>query len=131
MISLMLFATTTAASILLTLVMLAFRRHAMSTEDTALADLVAGVFWLAASLLLRGAWWDGVQSLMGRDAFRAFYGGGTWPNVVFHAMVIVAAWRLLRGFWLMIPDEERGQYNFLTAAFYPHRFWARIVRGKE
>lgn len=128
MIDAALIIATAIASILLMLVMWAFRRHALSTEDTALTDLVAGIFWLAAAFFLRGLWWDGVQGLIGREAFRALYGGGMWPNLIFHSIVIGAAWRLLRGFWLMIPDEDRDHYAVLTAAFYPRRIKLRFSR---
>lgn len=124
----MMIGVTLTATALLCLVMWAFRRHALSTEDTALTDLVAGIFWLAAAIVLRAAWWDGVQAVLGREAFRALYGGGTWPNMVFHCIVIVASWRLLRGFWLMIPPEDRGHYQVLTAAFYPQRIRLRFSR---
>lgn len=116
---------------LLFLVLWAFRRHALSTEDSALTDIVAGIFWLAASVLLRGAWWDGLRSAMGLDSFRVFYGFetyGFWPNIIFHAMVIGATLRLLRGFWYMIPEEDRSHYNVLTAAFYPRRIKLRFTR---
>lgn len=131
MIDLLLIISTVLATLLLFLVMWAFRRHALSTEDTALTDLIAGLFWLAASILMRGLWWDGLPSLIGRESFRSLYGYpiyGFWPNIVFHIVVIVAAWRLLRGFWLMIPEEDRGQYGVLTAAFYPRRIQLRFSR---
>lgn len=127
MISAAIIISTVWATVMLGLVMWAFRRHALSLEHNALYDIVAGIFWLASSMLLRGAWWDGLPFVMGREEFRAFYGGGTWPNIIFHLMIVAASLRLLRGFWLMIPDDEREDYTVLTAAFYPRRIWLKLT----
>ncbi len=131
MMAVLLIVFTLVATLLLALVMWAFRRHAFSTEDSALVDLVAGIFWMAAAIALRGLWWDGVPWVIGSEAFRAIYGGGSWPNLIFHSIVIVATYRLLRGFLLMIPVEDRSHYNVLTAALYPRRIRLRLTVRKE
>lgn len=127
----LLVVATGAATILLGLVMWAFRRHALSTEDSVLTDLVAGIFWLATAIALRGLWWDAAPWVLGQELMRSTYLGSNWPNILFDVIVAMAALRLLRGFLLMIPDEDRKHYNILTAALYPRRVYLKLTAQRK
>ena len=119
-------------AVIMLLVLIAFRRSAWAIGGTGIHHIMAGVFWIISASISRGLFWDILPNLMGREEFRAMLGSidpPTWPNIFFHVIMGVAGLRLMYGFWLMIPDEDRGAYNIFTAAFYPKKL-RMIIREK-
>lgn len=105
-------------------VLTAFRRSAVVFSGTGVHHLMAGLFWIVAISTFRGIFWDVIPLVMGRDEFRnmiSIYGYVTWPNLVFHSIMAVSGLRLMYGFWLLLPDEDRNNYNLFTAVFYPKK----------
>ena len=120
-------------AIIMLLVLIAFRRSALALGGTGVHHIMAGVFWIISAAIFRGLFWDILPSMMGQEKFYAMIGQinpSTWPNIFFHVMMAVAGIRLMYGFWLMIPDEDRGSYNIFTAAFYPKKL-RMIIREKQ
>ena len=114
-------------------VLIAFRRSALTLGGTGIHHIMAGVFWIISASILQGLFWDILPNLMGREEFRAMLGSidpSTWPNMIFYVIMGVAGLRLMYGFWLMIPDEDRGTYNIFTAAFYPKKL-RMVIREKQ
>ena len=120
-------------AVIMLLVLIAFRRSALALGGTGIHHIMAGVFWIISASIFRGLFWDILPNLMGREDFRTMLGSvdpSTWPNIFFHVIMGVAGIRLMYGFWLMIPDEDRGSYNIFTAAFYPKKI-RMIIREKQ
>ena len=120
-------------AIIMLLILIAFRHSALTLGGTGIHHIMAGVFWIISAAIFRGLFWDILPSLMGKDEFYAVINSidpSTWPNIVFHVIMGVAGLRLMYGFWLMIPDEDRGAYNIFTAAFYPKKL-RMIIREKQ
>ena len=133
MILLILEITVVLWAIIMLLVLIAFRRSALALGGTAIHHIMAGVFWIISAAILRGLFWDILPSFMGKHEFYLMIDSihpSTWPNIFFHIMMGVAGIRLMYGFWLMIPDEDRGAYNIFTAAFYPKKL-RMIIREKQ
>lgn len=133
MIILILEVTVALWAVVMLLVLIAFRRSALAFGGTGIHHIMAGVFWIISASIFRGFFWDILPNVMGRETFRALLGSidpSTWPNIFFHVIMGVAGLRLMYGFWLMIPDEDRGAYNIFTAAFYPKKLRI-VIREKQ
>lgn len=118
--------------VIMMLVLIAFRRSALALGGTGIYHIMAGVFWIISASILRGVFWDVVPFFMGDEPFYTLINvihPSTWPNMLFYTIMGVAGIRLMYGFWLMIPDEDRGSYNIFTAAFYPKKL-RMIIREK-
>lgn len=102
------------------LVMRAFWPYAFQLRMTAVGHLGAALFWLTGRSVGRSIWWD---------VFEGF-GLGISTNWIWNALGIIACYHALKGFYLLLPDADRGDYNMLTAAFYPRRLWRRL-RDKD
>lgn len=117
---------------IMVLVLIAFRRSAMKIGGTGIHHIMAGVFWIITASLVRGVFWDALPEIVGREVFYQFTGmfyPNTWPNIFFYGIMAVAGIRLMYGFWLMLPEEDRKDYNIITAAFYPKKL-RMIVKEK-
>ena len=120
-------------AIIMLLVLIAFRRSALALGGTGIHHIMAGVFWIICASIFRGVFWDVVPFFMGKEPFYIMINvihPSTWPNMIFYVIMGVAGTRLMYGFWLMIPDEDRGTYNIFTAAFYPKKL-RMIIREKQ
>ncbi len=114
--------------LLMVLVMIAFRRSAFNFNGQAIHHIMAGVFWIVTASVFRGLFWDIVPEVMGREDFRdmiRIFSPSTWPNILFYLMKGLAGIRFLYGFWLLLPEEDRKNYNIITAAFYPKRLFKK------
>lgn len=117
---------------IMVLVLIAFRRSAMKIGGSGVHHIMAGVFWIITASLARGFFWDIAPMIVTREVFYQFTGmfyPNTWPNIFFHMIQFVAGMRLMYGFWLMLPEEDRKDYNIITAAFYPKKL-RMIVKEK-
>ena len=117
---------------IMVLVLIAFRRSAMKIGGSGVHHIMAGVFWIITASLVRGFFWDIGPVIVSREVFYQFTGmfyPNTWPNIFFHMIQLVAGIRLMYGFWLMLPEEDRKDYNIITAAFYPKKL-RMIVKEK-
>ena len=120
-------------AIIMLLVLIAFRRSALAIGGTGIHHIMAGVFWIISAAIFRGLFWDILPFIIGKNEFYAIVSSidpSNWPNIVFHVIMGVAGLRLMYGFWLMIPDEDREAYNIFTAAFYPKKLRI-IIREKQ
>ena len=115
------------------LVLIAFRRSALALGGTGIHHIMSGVFWIISAAIFRGLFWDMLPNLMGHEGFLLMLGTinpSTWPNIFFHVIMGIGGLRLMYGFWMMIPDEDRGHYNIFTAAFYPKKI-RMMIREKS
>lgn len=118
---------------IMVLVLIAFRRSAMMLSGSGIHHIMAGVFWIISAAVLRGVFWDVVPHVVGHDDFYDYMTilyPATWPNVFFYTIMAVAGMRLMYGFWMMLPIEDRKDYNIFTAAFYPKKLKI-IIREKQ
>ena len=104
------------AIVLGVLVMIAFRSYAFTPKGTAVAHLGAALFWLTGRSVGRSVWWD---------VFVGFDFGNS-SNWIWNLLGMIACYHALRGFQLLLPPQERDDFNLFTVAFYPKRFWRRL-----
>ena len=104
------------AGALSVLMMVAFRGYALTWSNRTVDHLGAALFWLATQALGRAVWWD----LFGG------FGLGETANWFWNLMAIYACYHALKGFYLLIPVNERARYNILTAPFYPRNLWRSL-----
>lgn len=73
---------------------------------------------------LRMVYWDVLPEMLDEHwpAFRDAMGGVT-VNAFFNTAKGAASLAALWGNFRMIPEDERHQWNWFSAAFYPRRFW--------
>ena len=103
------------------LVMIAFRAHAITRKGTAVAHLGAALFWLSALTVGRMIWWDVFQG----------FGLGIQTNLFWNTLGLIALLHALRGFHALLPDEDRKNFNIITAVFYPRRLWWKLRAGSH
>ena len=126
--------TVIAWLLIMGLVLVAFRRSAMVLSGSGIHHIMAGVFWIICASVLRGVFWDVVPHMVDIAEFHQFTGlmhPNTWPNIFFYAVMGIAGIRLMYGFWMMLPEEDRKDYNIFTAAFYPKKLRIIIKEKSE
>ena len=108
------------------------------TDKFVAGHMATSAVCFAAAYALRTFYWDMVRSVVPTDAWAAWslMVGGLTVNVVFNALFAYGAYRSLHAIYGTIPDEERANWNILTAWLYPPwrvgvwlRFVARKVRA--
>lgn len=103
------------------LVMIAFRKYAVTMKGTAVAHLGAALFLFTFQLVARLIWWD---------VFHGF-GLGISSNWIWNILGLIACYHALRGFQLLLPEEDRKNFNIFTAVFYPRRWWWKLKAGND
>lgn len=105
-----------------------------------IGDLATGLLLMHAAVLLRTLYWDGLRAALPDPVWQRWYemSGETAINLLFNTMIVLAGYHSLRALRLSIPEEIRGEYTLLGAAFYPRirllealkaaliRFWRRF-----
>ncbi len=83
--------------------------------------LAMGLLLMHTAMFVRTLYWDGLRNVVPKSAWDQWYvaSNGTAVNLVFNVMVILAGYHSLKALKLAIPEEIRGQYSLLGAAFYP------------
>lgn len=122
--------TSILAIFMLALVSYGTRRAIADGSASALDWFMRGIFIISTVIMLRLLTWDVIVA--GIDAY---YPGaqhvtraiGNWFNAVWNLLLAYACWCALKGLHGFIPEHERGQYNPITAAFYPRDlfYWRR------
>ena len=80
------------------------------------------VFWWDLTRLLLGQeWWPVVRDLM----------GGVAINAGFNLILLAGVYFVLRARYLIIPEDERGRYNVITAAWYPKTVGLRLLIRRD
>jgi hypothetical protein len=102
------------------LVMVSFRHYALRFCGPANIHFGIAIFWMAFQFVARSVWWDWFNG----------FGLGNPSNVVWNAFAWYAGYQALKGYMLLIPPQDRNNYNILTVAFYPHRLW-RKMHGED
>lgn len=101
----------------------AFLPHVRLLGPRPVDNLARGLLICAFSAFPRTAFWD-----LAWPGLRDFLTGGAVTNAVFNGVMCVGLYFILRARWLTIPEEERGRYNLITAAFYPSNLFPRLRR---
>lgn len=121
---LLIYVTVTLWFFIMCHVMIAFRNSALKWGGSGIHHLLAGIFWIMFASVLRGWFWDILPVITGRETFTLYLNmvkPYSWPNVFFYSIMTVGGIRLMYGFWLLLPEEDRTAYNLFTAAFYPKK----------
>lgn len=88
--------------------------------------LMQGVFIGSAVIAVRVAIYDVAMPVL--QSFQLI-GGDPMPvpveymNAVFNFGFAIGAWRVLVALHASLPPEDQAAYSWLTAPFYPKRFW--------
>ena len=95
---------------------------AFEHERSATMHFALGITVLCGSLVLRSLYWDVLPALMAPAVWEAWGTATRWAeiNVVWNAMVLFAAYHLLRAMQLLIPEADRANWPLWRAPFYPH-----------
>lgn len=82
-----------------------------------------GIAMIAAATIGRAAYWDLLRLIVGAETWATWVdaSGGVAVNVLPNIMVFLGGLSLLKARWLLIPEEDRANWNLFTAAFYPAR----------
>ncbi|WP_417261696.1 hypothetical protein [Celeribacter sp.] len=82
-----------------------------------------GIALIASATIGRAAYWDLTRLVVGPEVWAAWVdaSGGVTVNVVPNIMVLAGGVALLKARFLLIPEEDRANWNLFTAAFYPAR----------
>lgn len=104
-----------------------------------LSNTAGGTMRVALTLfhlnnLFRIGFWDVVRPFLGWTGVMEPAGDTlmiSLANSTFIMIAIVASLLALAGLWRAIPASERGNYNILTAAFYPQRRFTRRTLQEE
>lgn len=87
--------------------------------------LARGLFLCALSGFPRIAHWDVLRPVTGQ----------IWSmpgaNLAFDLVMLLGIYFILKARWLTIPDDERGDYNIITAVFYPKNIMPRLRRDSD
>jgi len=84
-----------------------------------------GMLWMIATFMLRTAYWGVVRSTVlaiDPDLWRGWseiVDGPDHVNALFNIGFMVGGFYILRGFYVMIPAEERHNWSVISAPFYP------------
>lgn len=118
-----------AAMVMMLLVTIAFRGYIFKALSEPLDFIANGIWWFSVSMAARLALWDVTPIFTGQRLGAAGL-NGAYVNWIFTLSFVVGAWRVLHGFYLLIPDNERSRWTTLTAPFYPHRIVCSIIRRR-
>lgn len=92
--------------------------------------LATGLLLMHVAVFLRTLYWDGLRNLLSAEIWARWYDltGGTTVNLFFNLMVVGAGYHSLRALQLSIPEEVRGEYSLIGAAFYPRLRVLELLR---
>jgi len=105
----------------LALVIYGFRRYVKRPPAEPIDYMGTGIWLLAMNEMVRLVWWDLIPDFMGQP-WRAYGFTSSHFNWIFNFVVVLAAWNMLKGFYLLVDELAPGHYNIITAVFYPRRF---------
>ncbi len=99
-------------------------------EKGLIRHLATGLLLMHMVVFLRTFYWDVVQYFTGTVAWEEWseLTGGRAVNVIFNAMVVLAAYHSLRALKLAIPEDVRSEYSLIGAAFYPRPGFGKRLR---
>jgi hypothetical protein len=97
-----------------------------------------GLFILVFALLARLVYWDVAQHVVGwmlpGNPWASTIGSsvGRIVNTIFNLLCIYGFYHILTAVLLLVDEDERSDWNFLTVAFYPDRdrLIVRLLTGR-
>lgn len=121
-------ATALVAILLMALVARGYAPYLFAASDQPEMRFRAGIALAGIVVSARLTYWDVAVQLVaswstGVASIQAIH--GQVANSLFNFGTIFAAWLWLSALHLSLPERDRPHYNWLTAPFYPRRFWRR------
>jgi hypothetical protein len=106
----------------------------MWKPETGVQWLMRGVAFGATAILFRLVQWDIIVA-----GFKVFHPEivptvryyGNWMNAVWNLSLAYAAYAVLQGLYLFIPDKDRSGYSAWSAAFYPRHPFPRLIKKDD
>lgn len=108
------------------LVAIAYLPHVSLFGLSPASNIVRAATLAGLAYYPRALYWDVYWFAMGYKVSNPLL------NCAVSALIILSVYFALRARYLAIPDEERGEYNIITAIRYPNkmRFWI-ASRGSD
>lgn len=98
-----------------------------------LGYVASGLTISSVSLLLRMTHWDILRTFVSDDVWLSWrtVTGGVAVNALPNLGVMIGCVCLLKARWLLIPEEDRGDWNLITAPFYPARRCIAVIFARR
>ena len=125
--------TALAAIVALLLVARGFLPLVQLWRGDFLGYVASGLTISTVSLLLRMTHWDVLRAFVDDAVWLSWRTatGGAMVNAIPNIGVVIGCLCLLKARWLLIPAEDRHNWNLFTAPFYPARRCIAVIFSRR